>query len=286
MQLPDPKHFLGGPLLRIAPDGKTTLRFSLESTAELADASVSDFAIGPSGEVYLLLSRPNDSQYLARFDKAARFVSKTRLDKDFELTRFGLFASGDFLATGRDAAASASGSNLAAETVILDSQGQLLRKVELPGDVTPRSVPTDTKTSSYDKNYARTVLGSFIESSDDGNAYLGRRSPAGPIYIISPGGEVIRRISLKPPDNAELTDIRVSHGRLAAMFLQRTNKPSASISRVIFSIIDVHTSETIAEFAHSSAQLGAALGCYVPDEFTFVTTTSDDMLQIARARAH
>ena len=278
MQLPDPKHFLAGPLLKISSDGKDVVRYSLDSVPDIKEVAVMDFAVGSTGEVYFLVSS-NGNAYVLRFDRDGTYDSTIRLRQDFAPSRIGIFGTGDLFISGMKTRSAAS-SQRAPASALVSSQGEVLKYIMLRRDL-KSSARQKQKWSSQlsDRDFEQAVTGSFIESVDDGNVYVARRTPKGPIFVVSPSGALVRTISLKPPTNAELSDIRVSHGRIAAMFVRKGG--SGGIERVIFSVIDASTGRAIAEYYHSSASLGAALACYVPNTFTFLA--SDESLRIIRA---
>jgi hypothetical protein len=282
VQLPDPKIFMNGPLLRISADGKNTVRYSLDFLQDVPGASIADFAVSPTGETSVLIAAEGNRAYVARFDSDGKFLSMLKLEKEFEAHRIGVFATGDFVVTGSLANPRATAANLQhAFTGLFDTQGRLLKEILPSRDIKPNK-SEGKRLGGPDKDYDRAISGSILELAD-GNLYLARLSPSGPVYVIAPSGEIVRRISLQAPEQTQLSSIKVSHGRLVAMYIRHKNKLTGEIDHVVFSVLDSQTGREYAKYRHSSAALGVALACYTPETFTFLATAGDQSLQIIRA---
>lgn len=282
-----------GPVISISRDGKRVTRFSLEATPDrFQQARISDFAVGPNGALYLLVRLGPDAHVL-RFDSSGRFSSEFQVSEAVGPTQIAVFKTGDLLIAGGPPPNLPT--NLAHANAfigIFNESGQLYRKLDLPKDVGPavelkeKSPVGDArgKVAPRDRTFEEAIALSSMELADDGNIYLMRHTPSGPIYAIGPAGDIRNRISLNPPKGAYLSAVKVARGRLAAEFIQ--NKPdSYEIESVILQVVDLQTGGTVGEYFHSDSGIGSALACYVPDEFTFLANDDKGRLMLTEAVA-
>lgn len=110
---------------------------------------------------------------------------------------------------------------------------------------------------------------SSAETSEDGNIYLMRNTPSGPVHVISPSGTVRNSISLIPPKGARLSTVKVASGRLVALYI-RDNPDREGIGQVILSELDLSNKVKIAEYSHSNFHIGSVLACAAPPIYTFL----------------
>ena len=116
-------------------------------------------------------------------------------------------------------------------------------------------------------------------AGEDGNVYLMRATMMPFIYVISPGGEVLRRLAIKPPTkNAMVGTMKVATGKVIVMFQEDTGGPAA---RQIFTLGDAQTGEKLGEL-YSTPEIGGALACYTAEGLTFVAGR-DGKLVLLRA---
>ena len=124
-------------------------------------------------------------------------------------------------------------------------------------------------------------MASSMELADDGNVYLMRHSPTGPVYVIAPSGQVLKRIALSPPEGSYLSEIKVSHQELAAEYI-RPKPSSHEISAVVIQIVDLQSGEPVAEYSHADGEIGSAFACYSADNLTFLVKDDKGSLMIAQ----
>src|SRR5207249_3707617 len=89
----------------ISNDAKRISWASPSSVTDVKDSHLEDFAPGPNGELYLLLSRETKSlgeeEFIAKFDSGGTYVSATKLNIDFHARRLAIFSLIDeFVVTG------------------------------------------------------------------------------------------------------------------------------------------------------------------------------------------
>lgn len=122
-------------------------------------------------------------------------------------------------------------------------------------------------------------------SADDGNVYLLRPSKGAVVDVLSPGGEIVRRLTLNPPDSSfNAGSVRVAGGNVVVEFVQnipgdRQNR----ISQIIYSVFDTEKGEKLYDYEGPSGMMGI-LACYTPNYFTFLNV-QDNGLSLIQAAA-
>jgi hypothetical protein len=286
--LADPQNLLQNPVVRISADGKHATQYSLNGVPGLEKGGILDFGAAAHGNVFLLatdLSQPAGF-YVLRFDEAGGFVSKTRLQPGIRPNQLAVFSSGELLVSGREhrdtPSVSATGSAI---TGIFDFNGQLLRKVEMPGDIKPKTGPLSAEeAAAAEQDYSRALTFSMAASSNDGRIYLMRFGPDyAPVFSISPIGEA-RPVKVRFPKGTYLNSIKLDGNRLLTMFVRKEDPKQARIDEIIFSVWDLDSGEELEEFYDVSPLVGVALACYQRDVFTFVRTDErGDHLELVKA---
>lgn len=276
---------------RIRADGREVSSVSLSSVPELSSSALQDFAVAPDGTVYVLAYKAAPSLpgeiLVVRFDKDGSQPATTRLEAPGLFpTQLAVFSSGELFVAGRQ---EETDSHESRHTVpfagVFNERGQLVRKVELVGDIQPASPDTPDKDKSKAMNaedYEGALDLTMAEAGPDGNIYLTRPTPEGPVFAVSPAGSVVRTIHLVPPaPNLQLTDVKVAAGRIAAAY--EGEPPSGGTSPVTIVVLDTGTGEKVVEYFHQSYEIGVALACYTPDVFTFNSSDATGKRQIVHA---
>ncbi len=200
--------------------------------------------------------------------------------------RFAVFASGEYLLTamtGKD--------QLTPFTGVFAADGRLLKKIYEPEDEDARQ-----RSRAYERR--ATVTGSrgvdFIYSGSvaagsDGNIYLlhGTSSPA-LIYVISPKGDVVRKLRIDAGDpDLVATSIRSHAARLAVQFDSQRRWPDTN---PLIKVADLQ-GNPIADYRADLAPAGVkALGepphlaGYDSDGFTFSPDLRDGQVYFVRAK--
>jgi len=170
-------------------------------------------------------------------------------------------------------------------TAIFGSDGEFRRQIILSGDVSDKDAKekqADAKLSEAQR--MRDLLDvTFLQKADDGNVYVMRHTPKGPVFVISPGGEV-QRVTLRPPTrSADIQWIMASGGSIAAQYL---SQDPAERKMHYISVIDVRTNKLRdrIRYSHEFQTDGGGMVCYQHDIFTFIAGTSENKLQLVKAR--
>jgi hypothetical protein len=282
----------------ISGDGKATYWISLNKVPGLRDGHVQDFIPDPSrGGAFLLIGGIRESegngagsdnaaelQNIVAFDEKGNYVSATKLQADFFITRFAAFAKGDeFLVTGyRSKNLGSPEEELSPVTALFSSSGELLRYIKLERDVNKDSVTQHFHGNEpVSLGEIQIISFSLVESGDDGNVYLVRGTPAGPVYSISPGGEAYR-ITLTPPsDRAGLLSVKVTGTEIMAEY--EVAGESGGYGTLLFVVSD-RQGHSQHQYSISPRDAGLGMACYSGHTLTFLAPGKDGTLELRRAR--
>jgi len=197
-------------LTRISEDGRHISLLRLNRVPEFSDAGIYDFAPGDDGEMFFLTGHgaPHipTTYYVAHFRRDGAYDSSLRLDttfrRDFEPMQLAAFSTGEFFVAGF-----AKGHSNALEpfTAMFTAGGQFQRELVLPGDVGKKEITIADASPGQSLTEEEGLRGlleiSHLQLADDGNVYLMRNTPQGPVFAISAGG-MVQRIPLDlPPEN-------------------------------------------------------------------------------------
>jgi hypothetical protein len=260
------------PILKVASDGHVLLSIRLDNKPEYKDWRVLDFAAGFVSEVFVLVSDKDRQVHVLRFDSDAKLEADNILPIELQPTRLAAFSSTDTLL-------------ISGFKVVENSKQPMVGIINLSGDhfreIAVDAVDSIEVGAEKERAIRDSIAGSVIEASDDGRAWLMRRSSTGLVYSVTASGTIDKRMQLSPPAGSYLSQIKVSHGKLIAKFVR--NKPDSNlIDRVILDVIDPATSRTEGEFWHSQSSIGSVLACAEPRSFTFVSTDTKGKLQITQ----
>ena len=256
---------------KFAPDGSQKSSYRYQSIPDLREAAfLEDFAIGEGGEVYELLSVWKNRTFLLAFKSDGEIGEKAEIEagRSLNLSHIVALAGGRIFVSG-----SMAGDDLGRNAgkplnAILDSNGNLIREVTLKDDARPNEAKTAD--SNGDANpavhWGRTVGG------DDGNIYVMRLGPQAVVYVVSPGGSLIRKLKIASPvAKAQAVELKESRGRLAIEFSVPDSK---GVSDTRIRVADAYTGQSIADYA-ITPEMGEALACYRndgTDRFTFLSS--------------
>lgn len=278
----------------IREDGKIASEIRLRAIPEFTENTLQDFAPG-NGDVLVLSAKgkPHTQTvwYVSRFKTDGTYVSSVEVDTafrpDFEPLHIAAFPSGDLLIAG--VAKGRKGDEVASVPFvgIFGADGKFQRQLVFEHDVTKEDVKQKkpSKANLSETEQIRDLLEvSFLLTGDDGNAYLLRHTPRGPVFVVSPGG-VVRSVALVPPvTSADLDWIMASGGFIAAEY--RSTDPAERKTHYL-TIVDSSTGttrETI-RYVHDYQTTGGGMACYQHGTFTFLAGTSDNKLQLVKAVA-
>ena len=133
---------------------------------------------------------------------------------------------------------------------------------------------------SADQSIRAVGLGDEIPA-DDGNIYLMRKTDKNLLRVISPAGEVVRKLTLVPPQEGwDGFRYLVAGGKIVMEFM----KPEAQErngSTVLYSLYDAESDERQIDY-EITPEISGSFACYTPNQFTFLTV-QDGALSIIQA---
>jgi hypothetical protein len=276
--------------ISISSDGKTITRFGKEKINDIPEPVLLNSFVTDS-DVYIIAAgrtrlgsdakertssgnvgtapASKSTYFIAHFRRDGTYAGSAALDLPFKPAHLGAFANGDFLIEGADV----NGARIA----IVASNGQLLRIVELKGDVHPQE-ETDTAGAKKDPTalprfpsgnapsayYMGVLSGSQIVK--DGTNLLLFRPLNGPVFSISPSGEVqVHR--LKVDREFKLFSIKPTHGIWIAELTHHLKDGTGN--EFALYALDPETGAPIRQYLYPR-DLGYALACTDGNEFTFL----------------
>jgi len=285
-----------GPVVKVNPEGKRTALFDPASFSQLGLDRADAFSPSSDGGIYQIASQMLQTQdghlkqriYVLHFASDGSASSPTLLDADFEVYTFAAFASGNFLVSGvrRDALnKNDHGRNF---TAVFSADGRELAQLSFPK--AKRSGHADAKSegpqksgpkeSSNDAERAAPTLDlADAEVGRDGNLYVMRASSPALIYVIAPGGQIMKTLKIAGPAvDAVANGFHVSANRLALSFWNEDGESQMMV------VADAQTGRKIASYA-DSPELGPSFACYSADEgvFTFLRLGEGNALEVVRA---
>ncbi len=280
----------------IAADGKRVWDASLTQVPELTNAGLSDFAAGDGDEVYLLAERqevPGDPSssvtYIVRFrpsgDRSIVKLSDSR-SGPFHGRQLAVFGSGDFFVSGFLQGASN------ATAFIFNNSGQVVKELTFANDVRLEE-PNQRHPSLKDLSGQPTsevefrdrVEASWAQTSSDGNVYLARTDPKGPVFIVTPGGKVTR-MALKPPAvESRLYSVLLDRGSVLSEY-RLTQKDQAKPRKCSLRIMNLATEQIrgTAEYAVDVRNNAIGPVQYKDGLLTYIGLAKDNHLQIVKVR--
>jgi hypothetical protein len=203
--------------------------------------------------------------YIVKFAKDGSVKSTVKLEADPRLVdpwQLAVFKAGEYLLsglTGKD--------HRTPYTAVFETNGKLVKEIYEPEDEEAR---LKAETGNRFVGFGDVAAGS------DGNVYLLRGTSPALVYVVSPAGQVVRKLHIDTgsPDFVA-GDIKLHAGRLAIGF----NGPNNLVM-----VTDLE-GRTIASYAVDRHKPDwPALACYDGEGFTFVTAYAEKELYLLKAK--
>lgn len=289
----------GNLYLGLADPGATAIR-KLNAKGELAavfkpyanpDIEVygaGSYTISPDGDLYMWVgSRRDRVFYVLVFGADGNYKTKIKVDPGFPWVpaSVAVFRNGNLLMTGQEYDRDV-GRPMLPFTAIFRSDGKLLKEVTLEDDthIHEMAKVRDPKvTSAADPTSNRAVAWGQVQSAKDGYIYVMRWLSPALFYVISPGGEVVRRFTVDPGSAGSMPiTMHISGNRIAVLFRESGSNQKqmkvVDLNGEELATYDVAPSDPKTE----SATLGSAFTCYSmrPERFTFLVTDEDHRIQL------
>jgi len=197
------EYFLA-PTKQVTPEGRTTGSFSLTNVWQ--DYVGRGVFVDGKGTVYQAAIAPG-GVYVVAFAQDGSVKAKIKLETstDVDPWHVAVFESGRLLISGL------SGEHQRTPyTAVFEASGKLVKQIYEPEDEDARTkaVAGDTEFTGYPGDWGN----NFVDRGDvtlgsDGNAYL-LHGPVAPfVYVISPTGQVIRKMQIGVGDFSEVSRV-------------------------------------------------------------------------------
>lgn len=272
----------------IGDDGKIVSNIRLSKIPEFSENAFYDFAPA-NGEVFVLSGKGKPHTptiyYISRFKADGTYISSAVVDigfrPDFEPRGLAAFPSGNLLIAGM---AKGQDFPFVPFTAIFTETGQFLRQVILKDDVTDKDAKLKPIDSSFTpaQQERNLIEVTFLRTADDGNVYLTRNTPRGPVFIVAPGGSA-RRVPLAPPvKGADLEGVMAGGGLLVAQYRSPDGPERHTHYLVVMETSTNKIRETV-RYVHDYDKNAVGVSCYRNGTYTFIAGATNGGLQIVRA---
>jgi len=248
--------FRYGQVFRLSSDGKSGSLFRL--TGDFADPNrygFDSFWVTAEGGVFIL-STDSQDKYVFTFDRDGTMKNPIRLKvrAEVQLTDFAIFDNGFIFVWGYNDEHSLKDLRGKRYAAILSDSGEFVREVSipLPGvDLGNLGAPSDGAAASYAGNL-------YFMGSDQ-------------IVVISPAGEIIRRIKVHKPETEDVaTKLYLSDG-MAVIALNKISTKGSTRGQVqrSFIAVDPSSGELMGHYK-AGVQLGGDVCFNRNDGLTFL----------------
>jgi hypothetical protein len=246
---------------------------------EWQNTTLSDFSIASSGDLYVLVSTVV-RYYLAEFSSKGDFEGLTEIktaqipdSKSVDLAQLVALPNQRFFITG---VATVKKGRERPLNAIYTSDGSLIKVVDLKGDL---EVTKETDPRGAVNDLREPIETGSCEQGDDGNAYVMRAGSPARVFVIDPGGNVLRTVIVDPPIEKSVPDtFKVHQGKLAIQFIKPVNPKEPD--EIIYRLVD-STSGLLVQDYIGSLETSRWVG-YADDGFVFLGSKEN---KLTRAKA-
>ena len=261
------------PIRAVRQDGKLAGTFSL--TEAWPDAVGRGVFVDADGEVYQAAIAPG-GVYVVQFAKDGSVKSKTRLETQGFLDPWHLavYESGRFLVSGTEGE-----DQHKPYTGVFERDGKLVKRMyeSEDEDARKKAESGDTEFTHNAKTGNRFVDFGDISLGSDGNAYLLHGTSPALVYVISPTGQVIRKMRIGTDSSGLAFRSIESHAGRLAIGLAR-------FGRIETQVTDLEGTPVESYFTDTDQSEVPRLACYDARGFTFVTAASEGTAHLLRAK--
>jgi hypothetical protein len=204
--------------------------------------------------------------YVVKFSSDGSVQSTTQIHRqirEFVPYHLGIFGNGGILISG-----TAGDYQRRPFTAVFDATGHLIKKIYEPGDLLYVDDSANVGNNAITDGEAAT--------GPDGNVYLLRSTSPALIYVVSPAGEVLRRLHVDTKNPGFLpVNLKASASGLAIVYRKKHSRET------LIKVVDYDGNE---KEAHSfDRNLPAEFfGCYVPPSFFFTKTDVNKTLHLVQ----
>ncbi len=200
---------------------------------------------------------------------------------------FAVFPTGEFLLRGAEMTGPPDKRRQEVFTGLFDRNGRFLKQLTLKAEVEFKERADFKDRADYIKasNATNATLAfSQAISADDGNVYLVRSPKPLTVDVVSPGGEVLRQLTLKPPSpSLEAGAVKVAGGKIVVEFFLKVHGDRQNrISDFSYSVFDAESGEKLFD-NYWPAMPEGFFACYTPNYFTFLKIEENGLMLVHAA---
>ena len=278
----DPGYLYQTPVQKITPEVKSAGVFRFGDA--FSDRAESRAFFVHDNRLYVLAGAKK-GLYVVEFTNDGSMKAPVRLQIDFFLIpfHFAVFPSGEYLVVGLTGTISQRPDLHTPFTAVFAADGRLVKKIYEPEDENARQ--RGEAGDSLHGRYTSTgneFIGwdADVTSGSDGNVYLLHGFSPSLIYVISPKGDVVRKLQIDTA-NPELAanSIKFHAGRLAVGYSWLGDVPQNLIK-----VIDLEGNSVADYEVHEGPKdSDPILACYNSDGFTLIPRAAETNLHLLMA---
>jgi hypothetical protein len=279
----------------VAIKGKKSQRYSLSGISDLHDLFV--FGFFPSESVVGFLVRATKETpvaagpgvspagyawsgyhtYIAEFNRDGSYKGSIEIPVTYQLTRFAILPSGEFLVAGFDKV------NATARLLFLNSSGEVVRNLDMPAFKKP--VGDNAQYGSIETGRAaRKVIGSVVFTPYGQDILVWNRNGSDPILDVGPGGRV-REVPLDIPAGSAFVDLVSANDRWVAHFRDKDTAEHAPFTAKAFSYYELHPQDaSIWSRIQISGDVPQSLACESDGTYLTFKSDKDNKIMMFEAR--
>jgi hypothetical protein len=273
--------------------GELKATFKPYANPDVQVYGVGSYTVSPDGELYIWVGNKKDGKfYVLVFASDGSYKTSIKLDPGFPWVPgpFAVFRNGNLMMTGQEYAPDVRQPMLPF-TAIFRPDGKLLKDLNLEDDVRIHDMAKarDPRiTSAAVPNNNRAVAWGQVQPAKDGNIYIMRWLSPTVFYVVSPGGEVVRRFTVDPGASGLMpVSMHIAGNRIAVLF------KGADPDEKLMKIVDLNGDE-IATYDDAPVDpksketpIGFAFACYAlkPERFIFLAADDSHRIQIRTVEA-
>jgi hypothetical protein len=215
--------------------------------------------------------------YIAKFDRDGNYKGSIEIPASYQLTRFAIFPSGDFLVAGFDQL------NTAVRLLLVKSSGEISKTIDLPGART--SAAADASYHSVEAARATTkLMGTIMFTPYKEDILVWRMNSTDPILDVNSGGGV-REVPLQTPSGFAFVDLIPSNDRWVGHFRVLSAMENGPFTSDTYSYFELRPQDaSVSSKLLISGDVPQHLAC--ESENTYITYTLDKDNKLVQLRSN
>jgi hypothetical protein len=203
--------YQSGHVAKVTPAGKVEKLYRLDEVPDrdfkgARQALVISYAVDERGNVYVAAENSDQKTVLVKFQNDGDYEGVIPFDiANFSPLQVAAFAGGELLVSGYVMIVSKRDASPEVYTAIFDQYGHLVKDLTLSRDVSTKSsedkarLPLQYKGAEAGPALEQAIATGTVGIGVDGDAYIFRNTKSPTVFVVSPAGELVRRMVLKSP---------------------------------------------------------------------------------------